>query len=254
MSLHPGSIIKVSLSEAKAIISSDVPRRTIRKTIWHHFIEPSAADYRGIQTIANVRHWQMNDRKPKMKDFSYHWATGPNGDIFTGRPVRGMMGAHALGHNVHSIGLGMCLNGDEENLNDFPAMREAMLALTLHICGVYHLTEEDLHWHRDFSSKSCPGKLLDRDYYRALLCDRFAGIDGTRWVRLKLNDEPVKAARLVNEGGSVIVKLQFQWFDERRKPQLFRAGESIRSLLEAKGFDVYWRGQQGPSGTIFAYR
>jgi len=172
---HPGSITLVSLDDARRIIAADVPSRAIRVIIWHHFYRPSAADYRGERTMKNVRRYHIKDRG--WKDVGYNWLLGPNGDIWTGRTLQ-WSGAHTIGHNRDSVGIGMCLNGDEEPLEDFPAMREAMLSLTLHICGVYGLHEEELHFHRDFASKSCPGKLLDRDYYRALLKDRFAGING----------------------------------------------------------------------------
>jgi hypothetical protein len=188
-------------------------------------------------------------RKRGWRDIAYNWALAPNGDVWTGRTLQ-WTGGHTIGHNRHSVGLAMCLNGDEENLSGFPAMERAMLDLSPAICRAHGLTETDLFWHADFARKSCPGKLLDRAYYRERLRDRLSGDEG---VRLKINDELVRAAALANENGSIVVTQQFTWCDDDSGPRVFRPGEKLRDVLVELGLSVYWRGKHGPRGTVYAY-
>jgi hypothetical protein len=247
MSTHPGSVVKVAPDEATAIIRSDVPLRPMRELILHHFWRPAASDYRGRRTIEGVKRYHV--RKRGWRDIAYNWALAPDGDVWTGRTLQ-WTGGHTIGHNRHSVGLALCLNGDEEPLSDFPDMEKAMLDLSLAICETHGLTETDLFWHADFARKSCPGKLLDRTYYRERLRDRLSGDEG---VRLKINDELVRDARLAIEGGTTIVTQQFTWYDSDRRPRLFREGEAVRDVLAGLGYAVYWRGKHGPRGTVYAY-
>lgn len=251
---HPGSVQQVSLQEAEAIIRADVPRRPIRMVIWHHFWRPAARDYRGERTMQAVKGDHV--RRRRWRDVGYNWLFGPDGSMWTGRTLK-WHGAHTIGHNSDSVGLGLCLNGDEEPLVRFPDMERAVFDITIALCKQYGLDEDDLQFHRDFARKSCPGTLLDRDEYRERLGVVLATGSEREWVRLKINDVPVREARLMNEGGRVVVKHQFTWYesqsDGQRWPRLFRTGESVRGQLEGLGYGVWWHPEQGPAGTIYAY-
>lgn len=240
--------------EARRIIADDVPRRPIRMVIWHHFWKPAAGDYRGYQTMRGI--WRYHVHRRRWKDVGYNWLFGPDGSIWTGRSLQ-RHGAHCIGHNSDSVGLGMCLNGDEEVLARFPKMERAVFDITIALCKQYALDEDDLHFHRDFARKSCPGKLLNRDEYRERLGVLLATGSERKWVRLKINDVPVRQARLLNKGGSVVVKDQFTWYEPQasgeRVRRLFRAGDSVRGRLEELGYGVWWHPEQGPAGTVYGY-
>ncbi|MGD8239461.1 MAG: N-acetylmuramoyl-L-alanine amidase [Armatimonadota bacterium] len=163
------SLEKLTLEEAQERIRGDVPPRPIRMIIWHHFEVPAARDYAGIETMRRVRRYHVEERG--WEDVGYNWLLAPDGDIFTGRSLASGDGAHTIGHNHDSVGLGMCLNADEEDRAQFPEMWGNVLALTATLCEVFGLTADDLYFHRDFSTKTCPGMLLDRAECRAALAE-----------------------------------------------------------------------------------
>lgn len=248
------SLEKLSLRQAQQRAREDVPSRPIRMIIWHHFWKPAARDYRGIATMRSVRGYHVKTRG--WRDVGYNWLFAPNGDIFTGRSLQSGGGAHCIGHNSDSVGLGMCLNGDKEDLADFAEMERSILALTATLCEAFALTEEDLHFHRDFADKTCPGLLLDRAEYRAALAVELRRAQRT-YVRLKVNDEPIRGIPLVNPEGTVVAerKCEFE-LPGHPEPVSISEGESIRALLESLGYDIPphgWHHDHGPRGTIYAY-
>jgi len=186
------SLEKVTLKQAQERAAADVPPRPIRMIIWHHFEVPTARDYEGIVTMRSVRRYHVETRG--WGDVGYNWLFAPDGDIFAGRSLTSGDGAHCIGHNDDSVGLGMCLNGDEEDLALFPEMQRNVLALTVTLCEVFELTAEALYFHRDFANKTCPGALLDRAHYRAALAaelrtPRQEGVPPT------VNDDPTSDIR-----------------------------------------------------------
>lgn len=249
MSQHPGSCVEVTLDKACAIIAADVPRRAIGYLIWHHFYRPSAAQYEGRKTMLGVRRYHKQNKR--WRDVGYPWLLAPDGTIFTGRTLK-WSGAHCIGRNRDSVGIGMCLNGDVEPLSDFPEMERAVLDISAAICKVHGLTEEGLYFHRDFASKSCPGKLLDRGYYRDRLGVLLYTGPRDEWVRLKMNDQLVPGACLRNIDGTTQVMAQFTWHDEKGDSLVFRPGP-VRPQLEEWGYELHWHGDHGKFGTIYSY-
>lgn len=255
---HPGSIVPVGIAEAEAIIAEDVPDRRIRIVVGHHFWRPSARQYRGPRTMRAVRRYHTE--KCGWRDVGYNWLFAPNGDIFTGRSLESGSGAHCVGHNYDGVGLGMCLDGDREPLTDFPEMKSAVLGVTAALCRAFGLDQYDLHWHSDFSRKSCPGRLLDRAVYRDLLGELLRHVEPTPWVRLKLDDARVPDVPLHFDRvhGQVLAAREFMFSEPASVAgQVIRTGESIRGWLEAHDYHLpagAWHPEQSAAGTVYGYR
>ncbi len=159
--LSPGER-QVTLSECRQHIREVPVSRAIRSVIVHHTWRPAASDYRGLSTVRAVRRYHMKTRG--WSDNGYHIMVGPSGDIFLCRPLS-RPGAHCRGQNQHSIGLSYIANFDSEDPTDYPgtAIGQQVVAALLQR---FWLTPEDVHFHREYANKTCPGKNLHLDEYR----------------------------------------------------------------------------------------
>lgn len=88
----------------------------------------------------------------------YHYVIRRDGTLETGRPV-GTMGAHAYGHNHHSVGVCMVGGVSEEDVsiaeNNYTEEQWACLkSLVEHLKDVY--PDAEVIGHRDVSDKECP--------------------------------------------------------------------------------------------------
>lgn len=253
---HPGSITRVALVTALDILGADVPARRIRTLIWHHFWRPRAKQYKGGRTMRGVR---GNHRRTRgWRDVGYNWLYGPNGDVWTGRSLVSGSGAHTRGHNSDGVGLGMCLDGDTERLDQLPAMQRNIVAMTAALCRVHGLDQFDIYGHSAFASKSCPGKLVPvATKYRELVAAELGVEVRPKWVRLKLSDGStynlVPDLPLVNAGGSIVAEGDFEL--ELGETAYVAKGHAIREVLEEYDWQIAaWHGDHGPSGTIYSRR
>lgn len=130
--------------------------RGIEKIIIH-----CADTYASMDVGANeIRQWHL-DRG--WSDIGYHYVIRRNGVIETGRDldddgdVDEHVGAHALGHNAHSLGI--CLVGGKGNdgqpdCNFTLAQWESLGKLVSDLEARY--PGADVIGHRDVSDKACP--------------------------------------------------------------------------------------------------
>ena len=157
----PGEL-QVTLPECLQHIREVAVKRATNAVIVHHTWRPTASDYRGLSTVRGVRRYHMNQRG--WSDNGYHIMIGPSGDIFLCRPMN-RPGAHCRGQNQHSIGLSYIANFDSEDPKDYPgtAVGQQVVAALL---ARFSLTPDDIHFHREYANKTCPGKHLHLDEFR----------------------------------------------------------------------------------------
>lgn len=89
----------------------------------------------------------------------YHFYVRKNGDVFRGRPID-KMGAHASGHNSHTIGI--CFEGNFEKEKMSNIQIESGRELIKYI-REYYKSELPVLKHSDVCATSCPGKLFPFD-------------------------------------------------------------------------------------------
>ena len=89
----------------------------------------------------------------------YHYVVRKDGSIEVGRP-RWAIGAHAYGHNSHTIGIHVC--GNFEIAEPTWAQVEALSMLIANVCHDYGLPIDEDHvvGHRDLMATACPGANL----------------------------------------------------------------------------------------------
>ena len=98
----------------------------------------------------------------------YHFYIRKNGDIFRGRPIE-KMGAHAQGHNNHSIGI--CFEGNFEKEKMTDAQVESGRELIEHIRNCYSAILP-IAKHSDLNATACPGKNFRLDDITAISVDK----------------------------------------------------------------------------------
>lgn len=122
--------------------------RNIRMIVIHH----SATD-RGVTTEQIRRH---HIDANGWADIGYHWVIEGDGRVHPGRPEE-RTGAHAVGHNLRSVGV--CVVGDNtvEGREWTPAQRDSLWAL---VAGLRtRWPEAEVVGHRDLTGAHtlCPG-------------------------------------------------------------------------------------------------
>ena len=89
----------------------------------------------------------------------YHYVIRKDGTVEQGRP-HWTIGAHAYGHNSHTIGVHVCGNFEEAEPTDEQIESTAMLLANL--CTDYGLPIDRDHivGHRELMATACPGRNL----------------------------------------------------------------------------------------------
>ncbi len=153
---------QLSLPECQQHIREVPVSRAIRSVIVHHTWRPTASNYRGLSTVRAVRQYHMKQRG--WSDNGYHIMIGPSGDIFLCRPIS-RAGAHCRGQNQDSIGLSYIANFDSEDPADYPGTEIGQQVVAA-LLQRFSLTPDDIHFHREYANKTCPGRNLHLDEYR----------------------------------------------------------------------------------------
>lgn len=148
----------------------------------------------------------------------YHYVIRRNGLIQRGRPLA-VVGAQASGENLHSIGICMAGNFDQEKVEK--DQYQSLVKLVANLVELYNLPlSGEIVGHRDYNDTSCPGdnlyELLPRlrqDVRAQVRADQKAGIAPSSKRALAIQERATKTAfekqkiRLTQEANQVkIVK------------------------------------------------
>lgn len=118
----------------------------------------------GDADVDKVRSWH---KAQGWSDIGYHYLIRRSGEVQVGRREE-MTGAHALGFNKKSIGIAMEGHGDHETWH-LPQLL-ALLKLCDDVMDRYGISPDRVIGHRETGApKTCPGKLIDMDAFRAIL-------------------------------------------------------------------------------------
>lgn len=182
--------------------------RKPRGTMLHHTWSPTAAQYRGIETIRAIRAYHIGKG---WSDIAANAYACPDGTIITGRTLAFANWCHgyinrsepeadlwrAARHdrmwpNRYLVGFETVANFDAENphgsgpaAKSFECVMDA-IEVTHRLFG---LPAHMLFFHRDAETKSCPGTKLSRAEVRQELARRLAG--GTEPLVVGLDGKPI---------------------------------------------------------------
>lgn len=118
------------------------------------------------EKVAEVKKWHT-DPKPNGRgwsDIGYHYLIDRDGTVQKGRPVA-RAGAHALGHNKHSIGISLfgghgSSENDAFNANFTPEQDKALRRLIGQLQSGYGI--RTVSGHNEYAAKACPGFRVGR--------------------------------------------------------------------------------------------
>ncbi len=156
---------QMTLRQMVDYVSTTPVSRSIDRVIVHHTWRPTAADYRGIATVAGVRRYHVQSRG--WTDNGYHMMVAPDGALFRCRPLA-RIGAHTTGQNANSIGLSFIADFDAEDPLRYQGIAPAVEVVRA--CMVrWNIPTNRVFGHRAFAAKSCPGSRFDIGWFRSLL-------------------------------------------------------------------------------------
>lgn len=188
------SIRQVSIAQLEAYLRDNKGKalggRRPLISVLHHTWSPTAKQYKGQSTWEGIRNYHVNERG--WRDIGYHLGIGPDSSLWLLRPVT-MTGAHSTGYykgnavNYCSIGIAMIGNYDTE---DPAPIMGATIDVLAAVHRVFGLGSDDLHFHREFQNKSCPGNRIKLDVWRAALHNALAG-ESAPGLKLVVGDRAV---------------------------------------------------------------
>lgn len=127
-------------------------RDTTDQIVVHHTGNPTDDDRSAAEIDAShkAQGWTC---------IGYHYIVRKDGTVEQGRP-HWMVGAHAYGHNSHTIGIHVCGNFEIGEPTD--AQIESTAMLLANLCTDYGLTidRDSIVGHRELMPTACPGANL----------------------------------------------------------------------------------------------
>nr|DAI52760.1 MAG TPA: endodeoxyribonuclease I [Caudoviricetes sp.] len=122
------------------------------QVVIHHTGNPTDDDLSVVEINAShqARGWSC---------IGYHYVIRKDGTVEVGRP-HWTVGAHAYGHNSHTIGVHVC--GNFEIGEPTSEQIESLAMLLANLCTDYGLTidRDSIVGHRELMSTACPGRNL----------------------------------------------------------------------------------------------
>lgn len=149
-----------TVEEIKEFLEKFYFTRPITQIHIHHTWRPEKKDYRGEETIRGM--WRYHTQVRGQSDISQHFTVAPDGTIWDGRDLN-RDPASIKGHNKGAICIEIIGNFDKESLEG--KQREAVIQLVLALLDVTSLTTDDIIFHREYSSKTCPGMNIDKSEF-----------------------------------------------------------------------------------------
>jgi len=138
----------------------------------HHTWKPTVESWRGMQTMLAMKGYYEQQRWKDARGQEYEgWTAGPH--IFVAPDGIWLFsalredGVGVAGHNYHSRHVEMVGNYDLAR-PEGEVLRLTVITLAL-LCGCMGLEAEEILFHRDFSTKTCPGKMVSKDWIHGLV-------------------------------------------------------------------------------------
>jgi hypothetical protein len=139
-------------------------RRRIDSIHLHHTWRPRRGDFRGETTILGM--WRHHTQVNGWSDIAQHLTIDPDGGLWPGRPWdRSPASASGFNGNADVGPFMIEVVGDFDEGRDRldGAQREAVVAVVAALQERLELPLESLRFHREMSSKTCPGTGVDFD-------------------------------------------------------------------------------------------
>ena len=153
----------VDWAEFPAIVNAFPWTRTITEIHLHHTWRPLQRDYQGHATIVGM--WRYHTETNGWSDIAQHVSIAPDGSIWLCRNFNwAPASARGFNGNRHAGPFMIEMIGDfdigRETITD--AQKKATLAVIKTVQDHHGLKPQDLRFHNEMSSKSCPGTSFNK--------------------------------------------------------------------------------------------
>lgn len=195
---------KLTLNDFKAYISSfNFAPLNPTKIVLHHTWRPTKDQWQGQKSINGIKSFYEGKG----------WSNGPHlfiaeDGIWLFTPMN-KQGIHAGIGNTKSIGIEIV--GDYDNEVWTGKTKENVLGVVKSLMDKLKITPENIMFHRDYSSKSCPGKAITKE-----------------WVLSQLSPEIDQAALKIAEA-NLKIDTDFAW------KAVEKASRSLMAVCQIKG-------------------
>jgi hypothetical protein len=158
-------------------VSAAIARGAGKRRIDFAVIHTEGDGVNNDTSAAAIRAWHRTPKPkgPGWRDIGYNFWIRMNGLVELGRPLTEVP-AHAEGFNVHTLGIGLAGDGD---IRDFAlAQYDSLFDLCWLLGPRFRLLPEHFIGHREVVKfgapdphKTCPGRKVDLDKFRAMLAE-----------------------------------------------------------------------------------
>jgi N-acetylmuramoyl-L-alanine amidase len=154
----------VNSAKIAELVKNELVSRKIEEVILHHSGNPiNIGAYKGYPTIFNIAKFQMEAQH--WDRVGFHYAVAPDGTIWIGVPLDDIA-FHTAAKNPTTVGVMLIMDGESELPT--PAQRTALVELLKALFAKLKIKATDNFaqghgFHRDYSLKSCPGKLMTKE-------------------------------------------------------------------------------------------
>jgi len=210
----------------------------LRASFLHHTWSPTPADWQGMRTMEGIR---SAHKARGFSDIACHAYAAPDGTVYNGRPpttnncacqapekaysqwppeLQALTGGNKSWCNAYGFGIETVGNFDSEDPAKSVAMRTALDVLA-DVHRIWGIPVVHCFFHRDVSSKTCPGSRVTKAWVHAQLEARLHG------------DAPVPTGdpRVVLLPGNTVIECR-----AKLEGRVTRA--DLRPLAEALGYTV----------------
>lgn len=152
-----------TIEEFDTFLSSLPPLpRTVNHIQIHHTWKPTKADYQGEATIYGM--WKYHTQTNEWSDIGQHFSISPDGLVWDGRALH-WDPAGIAGHNKGGLMFEIIGNFDIGHEKLEGIQLEAVVHAVRACLKRFNLGPEAIVFHREHSSKSCPGTGISKDWF-----------------------------------------------------------------------------------------
>lgn len=157
-------ITRITQAQIVYAVEAEPLSRSVSEVIVHHTGSPSAADYRGVETIAGMGNYQLRERK--WGRLGWHYAIAPDGEVWLGTPLDSSA-ANLVHRKNDTVSVLLILNGDKE-IPSIAQRRSLGLLLKVLLARLRIDPRDNFAlghgFHRDYNTDTtCPGKQITKE-------------------------------------------------------------------------------------------
>lgn len=224
------TLTKLSIGDIRKYLQNQRPAHKVEGIVLHHTINKSSS-FSGVSSIKGIRNYHINSRG--WSDIGYNAISGPDGFIYTCRPLSMSNWAHALidkpfnsipqaarNHangnklwaNQHCIGISCYgdYNTEPVDHNHYPKALDAAISFMAVACDVFDIDPDIMIFRHDsLAYKSgCPGNNVNMSKVIAEVKKRMGGTQHTS-AKLTINKKPVNIPMVEIDGKLYVALRQY---------------------------------------------